>query len=273
MSTDALGDRMKMYEGLADRRLLPRVPVLARLDGRGFHNFTKGLQRPYDMGLSQLMRETTIHLVRESQAVCGYTQSDEITLAWSGTAEQPTFFDGWTAKMNSVLAGMAAVYFNHRLEEFLPPAYADKLPTFDCRVWAVPDQEEAANAFLWRERDATKNSVQMAARHYYEHADLHGKNGAELQDLLHAKGVNWNDYPTHFKRGVFVQARSYTRPFRADEIADLPPQHAARRNPELAVSRRAITVVEMPPFGRVINLADVIFQAAVPLTAVPPERV
>src|SRR5579859_3955752 len=156
---DDLGDRMKRYESAeAGRRLMPLVPALARLDGRAFHSFVRGLERPYDRRLSDLMIDTATFLVRETNAVVGYTQSDEITLAWVAEEfEARIFFDGRVQKMASVLAALCTAHFNRRLPACLPPEYADRLPVFDCRVWSVPTLEEAANTFVWRERDATMN--------------------------------------------------------------------------------------------------------------------
>ena len=133
--TDDLGDRMKVFEQAeAGRRFLPLLPVVARLDGRGFSSFTRGLQRPFDSRMSDLMIETTKALVDETVAVCGYTQSDEITLAWySDDYRSQIFFDGKIQKMVSTLAAIASVTFNKLLPQFLPEKVT-AAPTFDCRV-------------------------------------------------------------------------------------------------------------------------------------------
>jgi tRNA(His) guanylyltransferase len=259
--SESLGDRMKLYESAeAGRRLMPLLPVIARLDGRAFHNFVRGLNRPFDERLSRLMIETARFLVREAVAVVGYTQSDEITLAWVPTEyDSQIFFDGRVQKMTSTLAALASSYFNRRLPEFLPPEYADRLPVFDCRVWNVPNASEAANTLLWRELDATKNSISMAARAYYDHAAIHEKTGSELQELLHRKGVNWNDYPAFFKRGTYLRRETVRRPFAPDEREHLPPKHAARANPELVVERSVIATLDLPPLSRVGNRGGVLF--------------
>lgn len=269
---DPLGDRMKFYEmAEAGRKLMPLLPALARLDGRGFSRFTAGLDRPFDRRMADLMIETTRLLVAETGACCGYTQSDEITLAWySDDFEQDAYFGGRIAKICSTVAALASVAFNRRLPEFLPPEYGDRLPTFDCRVWNVPDRVEGANAFLWRELDATKNSVSMAARHYYPHDEVMHKSAAELHELLYRKGVNWNDYPPFFKRGTYLQRRPVSRRFTAEEIDALPAKHAARRDPDLVVERSAVVALDLPPLNRVVNRADVIFLAAEPRLAEGP---
>jgi tRNA(His) 5'-end guanylyltransferase len=265
---DDLGDRMKLYEmAEAGRKLLPLLPALARLDGRAFHQFTRDMERPFDSAMSRMMIDTARWLAQETVASMVYTQSDEITLAWLAPRfDSQIFFDGRIQKMCSVLAALATAYFNRLLLERLP-ALAERLPVFDCRVWNVPNTEEAANTFLWREKDATKNSVAMAARHYYPHEELESKSGSAMQELLWQKGVNWNDYPAFFKRGVFIQRRTVRRPFTIVEIEQLPPMHEARRNPELVVERQEYVELDMPPFGQVTNRVEVIFAGAEPQVA------
>ena len=229
MERESLGARMKRYEAAeAGRRLMPLLPVLARLDGRGFSTFTRGLERPFDARLSALMIEATRALVEETGARVGYTQSDEISLLWYTTnSKHPLFFDGRVQKMVSVLAALATVEFNRGLLAVLPE-YAARRPVFDCRVWQVPNPEEAANTFLWRELDATKNSLSMAARARFPQQDLHGRSGAELQDMLHGAGINWNDSPASFKRGTYVQRRAVRRRFSGGplEAPGAPPRPA-----------------------------------------------
>lgn len=252
---------MKLYEGAeAQRRLMPRLPALARLDRRALHTFVRGLERPFDKRLFDLMIDTATFLVRETNAVVGYTQSDEITLAWAPTdADAQVFFDGRVQKMTSGLAALCSAHFNRRRSGFLPPGYADRLPVFDCRVWNVPHPEEAANVFVWREPDATKNSVSMAARAHYDHDAVHGRTSPELQELLWRKSVNWNDYPAFFKRGTYLRYRAVRRPFAAAELESLPPKHAARSNPGLLVERFECVALALPPLSKLEGRIGVLF--------------
>ncbi len=264
----SFAERMKSYEHAeAGRRFMPMVPVIARLDGKGFSKFTADLARPFDRRLSELMIDMTIALARESSACIGYTQSDELSLVWySDDYQRQIYHDGRIQKMVSLLAARASVWFNAALRERMPEK-AGQAPVFDCRAFTVPTKVEAANVLLWRERDATRNSLSMAARAHYEHAALHGKGHRELHDLLMARGVNWNDYPAFFKRGSYVQARTVRRPFSAAELESLPPRHDARRNPELVVERRVFERLELPPLSRVRNRVELIFDAAAPVLA------
>jgi tRNA(His) guanylyltransferase len=272
---DPMGDRIKMYEGLeAGRHFMPLLPICIRLDGRSFSRWTKGLDRPYDERLHRLMVAVTAGLVIETNACIGYTQSDEISLVlYSDDLKSQVYFDGRIQKIVSSLSSLASVRFHYHLPEFLPDRTTDlkknRVAMFDCRAWTVPNQEEAVNTVLWREFDATKNSVSQAARCHYSHNQLMNKSSEDMQDMLFAKGVNWNDYPAWYKRGTYIQRGIVVRPYTAEEIEKLPPKHYARVNPELLVSRHAIRTVDMPPLARVVNRVDVIFNGADPETAQP----
>lgn len=267
--TDALGDRMKQLERVeAGRMLMPGLPALARIDGRCFSSFTRGLARPYDERLSELMMATTNQLIQETNACIGYTQSDEISLAWLSTdPKSEIFFNGRVQKMISILASLATLHFNRLCPLFLPEEYVVKLGHFDCRVWNVPNETEGANCFLWREQDATKNSIAMAAQSVYSHKELHGKHTGEMQEMLFQKGINWNDYPRFFRRGTFIQRRVVSRKFSVEELEKLPPKHEARTNPDLMVDRTEYRVVDMPPFAKVINREGVVFRGEEPRVA------
>jgi tRNA(His) 5'-end guanylyltransferase len=262
---------MKMYEGMeAGRRLMPLLPVLARIDGRAFHSFTRGMDRPFDAVFSSSMVDTTAALVRATGACMGYTQSDEITLAWhSENPKTQIWFDGRIAKMTSQLGAQATLIF-YRLVLERMPQYADRMPSFDARVWSVPNRSEGANVFLWRELDATKNSVSMAASAHYSHKELHEKNSPQKHDMLHDKGVKWNDYPALFKRGAYVQRKTKSIPFSAEELDRLPMKHEARTNPSLVIERSVCEVLDLPPLGTITNREDVIFKGAEPITAEAP---
>lgn len=252
--TDALGDRMKAYEAReSDRRFLPMVPVCARIDGRNFSAFTR-----------DAMIETTECLVDETHERIGYTQSDEISLVWlSERSDSSIFFDHRVAKMTSVLASYATAAFTRALAGGPLAVRISSMPHFDCRVWSVPSRTEAANVFLWREQDATKNAIQMAARSIYSHKECDHKNGSELQEMLFAKGINFNDYPAFFKRGTFVRRKTVERYLTAEELARIPEDY----RPDGTVARSLISPVEMPRFGSVTNREAVVFDGAEPEVA------
>lgn len=266
MDKTSLGDRMKWYENrYTNHVLMPMVPIMCRIDGRSFSKFTQGLKRPFDERLSKLMIDTTKFLVEQTNARCGYTQSDEITLVWiAENSDTEMFFGGKLLKMTSIVGSLASVYFNRELPSRIPEK-SDQMPVFDNRVWEVPILYEAINCFIWREQDATRNSVQMAARSVYSHNECINKNNSELQEMLFQKGINWNDYPTHFKRGTYIRKRIIERNFSDEELANLHPKHNARINPDMIVKRSIVMEENFPPLTKIKNRDDVIIFGADPI--------
>lgn len=266
-----LGDRMKLYEKAeAGRRLMPLLPVCVRIDGKTFSKLTKPLEKPYDKRLSDVMVQVTKMLVEATGARCGYTQSDEISLVmYSDDVESQVFFDGKIQKLASVIASMATAYFNDLVRAGVAfkdgrlvgsmdqaiPEIADKLALFDARVWNVPSLLEAANCLVWRELDATRNSVSSAAQANFSHKALHGKNSSQMQDMLMEKGINWNDYPAFFKRGTYVIRRKVERELTEIEMAKIP----AKYRPEGPVERNEAVIASLPPLTCVANRVGCLF--------------
>lgn len=257
---DKMGDRLKMFEGIeAGRILIPNLPICVRVDGRAFHTFTRGMNRPYDERMSKAMIETMKYLVKKTDACIGYVQSDEISLVLSDSKEP--LFGGRVQKLTSIIAAMATAKFNDEIHKSFP----DKpLAEFDCRVWNVPNRTEAANTILWREFDATKNSISMAARSVYSDNQLLNKNSSDKQEMLWQKGINWDKYPVFFKRGTYARRVVMERKLTPDELKDLPEHHEARKNPDMVFTRSEIKEIEMPIFSTVENREAVIFDGAEP---------
>jgi len=234
---DVMGDTLKAIEMIeAGRVMIPDLPVVARLDGRAFHTFTRGMARPFDGQMSALMQKTTMELVSEFHASIGYTQSDEITLVW----RKPTMFGGRFQKYHSVLAGYASAVFA-RAAAIMFPEKDGIVPCFDCRVFQVPNLEVAVDVLQWREEDAVKNSIQALAQAHFSHKQLQGKGRVVQLDMLKSKGINWNDCSTTQKRGVYFQ-RKVVESFIGDtEWASIPVKH---RPPSRYVMRGKVLEVE-----------------------------
>lgn len=263
---DIIGTRMKTYEKMFGGKLMPLLPIVARLDGRSFSTFTKGLNKPYDNRMVAAMQKTTKYLVEQTGAIIGYTQSDEITLVfYSDNNETEIFFGGKAYKLVSTLAAMASVFFNNVIGQVIPEK-AGMLATFDCRVFQTPNLMEAANAILWREIDAIRNSIISSTRSYYSHNQVLNKNAAEMLEMLKDKDVNWDNYPIYFKRGTYYQKRKTVRKYTVEEVENLPPKHEARFNPDLAVERTEVTRIYMPPLTSIANKVDVLFYCKEPIS-------
>ncbi len=258
---DDLGDRMKRYEQEETHaRFLPGVPVYARIDGRCFSKFTKGMERPFDQSMHRAMVETTKYLVDKTNACIGYTQSDEISLCWHVPGVNgEIFFAGRKFKMVGQLAALATGKFLLEAMKYWPTYASQKaehtMPTFDARVFQVPNPIECMNAFLWRQRDCTKNAIQSLVRCHYSHKECNGKNTNEMQEMLHQKGINFNDQDWRFKRGVWVRKESITRMLTDEELSKIPEQH----KPTGPVIRNRLTEFDVPPLSQLVNPIGVMF--------------
>jgi tRNA(His) 5'-end guanylyltransferase len=266
MDFETLGDWCKWLEkNFSPEIAIPTLPVIIRIDGNNFHNWTKGLNRPFDEGLVNLMIDTTKFLVQETNAVIGYTQSDEITLVlYSDDRKSSIYNDGKKQKILSKLTGKCVSYFNEKRSEYLPQH--NRIANFDCRIYQTPSLHDACVQLLWRENDATRNSILMLADYHFGYKKCFQKNTSELQDMLMLeKSVNWNNLPVKYKRGTYVKRIKTSKPFTIEELATLPPKHQAHKNPDLVIERSVIKEIELPIFSRIVNKEAVVFEDATPV--------
>lgn len=235
MKKDSLGDRMKTYESISKTFLTRRVPVIIRLDGKAFHTFTRGMKKPFDKILTQTMQDTMKYLCENIQGcVLGYTQSDEITLVLTDytTIKTDAWFEYNVQKMTSISASMATLAFNKFFKENIKDYRLNHMfvtkteglitedidyieimekkfdiALFDSRVFSIP-KEEVCNCLIWRQQDATRNSIQSVGQAYFSQKQLQGKSCNMIQDMLFIeKAINWNDFPVSCKRGTCCYKR------------------------------------------------------------------
>lgn len=214
---DALGDRMKKrYENSTKYYLPCRTYTIIRIDGKAFHSFTRGCEKPFDAGLIGCMNEAAKYLCDQiSGTVFAYTQSDEISLLLTDFARIQTepWFGGNVQKIASVSASLATVGFNqHALNTILRQRLARgddaSFASFDSRVFTIPDPVEVDNYFRWRQADCVRNSVSMVAQSLFSHKQLHQKSVADMQNMIAENGKRWDDYPNSIKYGrVVVRAQ------------------------------------------------------------------
>jgi tRNA(His) 5'-end guanylyltransferase len=182
------------------RFYLPRrIPVVIRVDGRAFHTVTKKAHRPFDSSFIKAMSSSAVRVAKEIQGCkAAYVQSDEVSFLLTDYDELVTdaWFDYNKSKIETTTASLMSVSFNHIWE------WGTKLATFDARAFSIP-REEVVNYFLWRAKDWERNSLQMLARDRFSHSELHGKNTADMHEMLHGLGLNWAKLNTQFKNGTW----------------------------------------------------------------------
>jgi tRNA(His) guanylyltransferase len=221
VSEDSLGDRMKGYEGVTRTQLVPKMPVLIRLDGKAFHTFTKGMERPYDRTFHECMWEAAKYLCENVQGCqVAYVQSDEITLLLVDYKDIKS--EGWfhygVQKMVSVAAAMCTAAFLCAYgEKKVWPSCLNlkgpfntikrRPPAFDARVWNVPEHE-VVNVFIWRQQDATATPSSSWVSRSVQPQGAHGVNCNQIQEMVFKDhGINFNDLPVPQKRGVCIVKR------------------------------------------------------------------
>lgn len=238
---DELGKRMKEYEKRNQYYLQKRTPVAIRVDGRSFHTFTKGFQKPFDEVLIKSMQETAKYMCENIQgAKIAYVQSDEITiiLVDYDTLETDCWFNYRTDKLCSIAASMATMAFNKSFtknaEEFITDCAAsyemeglcskgteeyklcevyqkamEKGAMFDARCFNIP-KEEVTNYFYWRQLDAIRNSIQMVGQAYFSHNILQYKTCEDIKDMLYVKNeIVWELLPIYKQRGSCCIKQDY----------------------------------------------------------------
>lgn len=208
---DKLGDRMKRYEA-STRFALPRkAPVMIRLDGKAFHTFCRNLEKPYDESFQKCMWSAAKALCSQVQGCqLAYVQSDEITLLLVDytSAEAQPWFGNDQQKIVSLTAAICSVAFYQECLKLIPEAVTTRAPVFDSRVWILP-KEEVANAFIWRQQDAERNSLAALCQAKFSAKQLHGKGRVAQHGMLREIGVDWDECSTPQKRGVCLVKTQY----------------------------------------------------------------
>lgn len=273
--------RMKEnYESRSRTFLTRRIPVIIRLDGKAFHTYTKGLDKPFDQGLVEDMQQTAIYVCENIQgAKAAYTQSDEINILITDYDKLTTeaWFNYNVQKITSISASLATSKFNQLrlkrvVKNFISTTnlsgfkysefYKIPLANFDSRAFSIP-REDVNNYFVARQRDAVKNSVAMLAQSLYSHSELHKKNGSEMQEMCFQKGHNWNNLHYSLKRGSLILKNTYVNgridiPFKEEFINGdiwyqpecIDSMYPDKRGRLLELNQNEWGVVETPTFSK-----------------------
>lgn len=288
MRFDQLGIRIKQYEAQTTHRyLMSGLPVYCRIDMRAGHTFCRGLAKPWSLEYVETMQEVTKFLIEETHAQLGYVQSDEISLCWLDVDKAP--FEGKLHKLESVLASLATskfvtyitekyyeAYFNYKsLNGKQDPhceSYGYKLdcenwyplydkvrkiiPSFDCRVFQLPNEMELANTFVWREIDAVRNSVSMLAQANFSHNELQGKDRKAMLTMLEEKGIRWNELQDDLKRGAYFHRVLIEKELDDETWNKIPDD----KKPESRIVKRSeIQRYDIPEMKNVENKVGVYF--------------
>lgn len=265
---DDIGDRMKIYERvLNSTKLIPGLPLYARIDGRHFSKFTKGFGYPYPelkekcgFELTNAMMVTAEELCREFNCSLVETHSDEISLGWTDVSKAP--FEGEYFKLVSNIASYAGVVFFNKIQKLIPDKiYKKEFPSFDCRVFQVPDLMELANLFVWRQNDCMRGCLNQYAQQFFSHKELQGKSGKERYQMLLDAGHDYGKMVNSvFKYGFFCHKETYQAPI-PEEFRT--PIEIANDVTTVKRSRIGRLVVDFP-ISKLCNKIQFLFYDATP---------
>lgn len=180
--------------------VLPRTDWwIIRVDGRAFHTFTKGMRRPYDIDFMHSMDDTAVVLCEEIQnARYAYVQSDEISVLVKANGEKAqTWFGGERDKVISISAAIASAEKSRQWE---------RRAQFDSRVITTDLAMDVERYLIWRQHDAFRNAVSMAAQAHFPHSLLKGVGtGAQIRMLQAKTGLSLEALlPDGFRKGRLV---------------------------------------------------------------------
>ncbi|EHL70957.1 tRNA(His) guanylyltransferase Thg1 family protein [Cloacibacillus evryensis] len=212
MKFDEMDKMMRVYEESLDQYIIPGYRIVVRIDGRCFTRLTKQilkLKTPFDEKMRDYMVETVRHLIDCGFGIMyGFTESDEISLLFRLSDET---FGRKTRKLNSILAGEASSVFS--LQVGVPVS-------FDCRVIPLPNAEKVVDYFLWRQEDAHRNALNAYCYWTLRNEKLDeraatkqvsGLSVGEKNELLFARGINFNNIPAWQNGGVGIYRESYQK--------------------------------------------------------------
>ena len=238
---EKLSEKMKRLENVTNISLELKKPVIMRLDGRAFSKYTKGLDKPFDIDLSEVFQWVAYELKGQLDNVKFiYSQSDEISILMTDWTNENTeaWFKYRVQKMVSVASSITSALFNSKVEDVINK-YVDRVAdidearfkvtdeltrdekkyfvwkgkqykaVFDCRVFNV-ELEDVVPYFIYRQKDAMRNSIQTLAQVYFSPNELKNKNQSDMkQMILERTGIVYDDLPNLQKVGFTIYKNDY----------------------------------------------------------------
>jgi tRNA(His) guanylyltransferase len=206
---ETLGDKMKAAEAVYRSVIPAKTYAVIRLDGKAFHTYTRGLARPYDLSFMADMDTVSVQMCKLlSTARFAYVQSDEISVLltdWSKDKDTQQFYGGQVQKIVSVAASTASAVLN----TIRPPKDLSHVGAFDARIFTLDTADEVRDYFSWRQQDAIKNSVSMAASTHFSPRQLSGVNTSDRRAMLESINQPWDSLPDGFRFGRVVKKETY----------------------------------------------------------------
>lgn len=221
-----LRQRIDEYRKTSTTRLLPKTPVIVRVDGRNFSSLTKNLHKPFDDVLHGAMVKMATTLARD---MCGaqvaYVHSDEVNILLTDWANEGTcpWYNNNIQRMVSAAASTATLAFNDAFADYVA-RMGDAMASgvldhdqelfqnyvncayhalFSAEVFNVPPKY-VVDYFVWCQQQALNKATLSLAQTHFTPAELLGKKQDEVFEMLAAKGIVFNKLPIAQQRGTYI---------------------------------------------------------------------
>lgn len=234
---EKIGDwcKLREQEMLSVTKIAPDEHFLIRVDGRAFHTFTRGMDRPFSTPFRNAMKSAAIEVLRHLKPQFVYFQSDEITYAWTSKSTDGYThpFDGKVAKLLSVVASLTSVaFYKGCIDAGID--VKDKLPHFDARLVDVLPSTATIQSIMqpvqWRENDAMRNSIAMVAQSMFSQTELHGQNSYAQATMASDAGFDWDSVTKGYLRGTYLTMGVEERTLTYDELQRIPLKNRPNAN-------------------------------------------
>lgn len=174
--------RMLQYEFKYNPKIPYRDYLVVRLNGK--------FEKPtlFQKKMVYLMND----MITNFHACVGYTFGDEIVII----VPPDQLRNERIQTIASTYASHCAIYFGER---------------FETRAMLMPGYE-AINYLLWRSTQVCMyNNIHTYAKNFFKTKMLYRKNTAEIESMLHEKGIDLEKIPNYIKYGVYAKLEKYEK--------------------------------------------------------------
>jgi tRNA(His) 5'-end guanylyltransferase len=210
-----LKDRILSYQELSDHKLLPKLPLIISVNGRGFSKTTQLLDKPYCSKFAECICSTTMRLCVDVEgALFGYQHNDEIVIVARNdqSPETTPWYGNCVQKIASITSAIATSHFAQCASHIQLNLTGE--PLFTSQVFAVPNIAEAINTIIYKQQNNFHTSIQFACLYqlinkgYDKNAIKEMLAGLSVDEkillLKQECQIDFHSFSTAFRRGAAV---------------------------------------------------------------------
>ena len=205
--TQTLKQRQQSYESAYDLNIIPRLPIILKLDGWNFSRVTKDVEKPFCNKTMALLTGTMIALAKQIENVIfGYQYSDKIILVLkNNNPNYDPWFNNSIQDLCSVSSGLATDAFRTNYLNMKEPPELYGSFVFRTHAFALPDISETINYLIYSQISCYYEAVTNAALSKVPASDLHDKGIDDRKNILNEFGINFDKfYPSEFRNGTKI---------------------------------------------------------------------